>query len=277
MIVDAQVHTWTAGSPPNVHRQQPFSNRELLSEMDAAGVQRAVLVPPAWDPDALAHADEGARNHPDRFAIMAGIPLDTPLSWDEITRWRSAGRLGFRMTFATPERLQMLSDGRSDWFWAAAEATQIPVMLAIWGELGHALPIVERHPGLRLIIDHLGIPVTQRTVDDAAFSDIQAVMALSRHANVAIKASGVPAHSTEAYPYKNLHPYLRRLFDAFGPERTFWGTDLTRMPCSYHQCITLFTEELAWLSETDKKQVMGLALCKWLGWPAPDQTGTGET
>jgi hypothetical protein len=27
----------------------------------------------------------------------------------------------------------------------------------------------------------------------------------------------------------------------------FWGTDITRMPCSWRQCVTLFTEELPWL------------------------------
>ena len=32
-----------------------------------------------------------------------------------------------------------------------------------------------------------------------------------------------------------------------GPRRTFWGTDLTRMPCAYYECITLFTEHLPWL------------------------------
>jgi len=54
--------------------------------------------------------------------------------------------------------------------------------------------------------------------------------------------------------------------DAFGPRRMFWGTDLTRLPCSYRQGITFFTEELAFLSESDKERVMGRGLCEWLGW-----------
>jgi hypothetical protein len=37
---------------------------------------------------------------------------------------------------------------------------------------------------------------------------------------------------------------LHRCFDAFGPERMFWGTDITRMHCTWRQCVTLFTEEL---------------------------------
>jgi hypothetical protein len=42
------------------------------------------------------------------------------------------------------------------------------------------------------------------------------------------------------------------------------------MPCSWRQCVTLFTEELPWLSERDKELTMGDALCTWIGWqPAP--------
>jgi hypothetical protein len=56
------------------------------------------------------------------------------------------------------------------------------------------------------------------------------------------------------------------LYDAFGPARWFWGTDITRMPCSWRQCVTLFTEELSWLKGRDLELVMGRAVCDWLGW-----------
>ena len=61
---------------------------------------------------------------------------------------------------------------------------------------------------------------------------------------------------------------LRRLFDAYGPERFFWGSDISRLPCTYRQAVTLFTEELAWLSAEDLALVMGQGLCDWLGWAA---------
>jgi len=46
----------------------------------------------------------------------------------------------------------------------------------------------------------------------------------------------------------------------------FWGTDITKMPCSWRQCVTMFTEELPWLPERDKHLVMGQAVCAWWGW-----------
>lgn len=75
--------------------------------------------------------------------------------------------------------------------------------------------------------------------------------------------------SRQGYPYRALHPYLRRVYDAFGPKRMFWGTDLARLPCTYRQAVTMFTEEIPWLTRVDKEWIMGRALCEWLGWKMP--------
>ena len=92
------------------------------------------------------------------------------------------------------------------------------------------------------------------------------LLVLAKRPNVAVKATGVPHYSSEAYPFPALHPYLRQVFDAFGPHRMFWGTDISKMPCSWHQCVTMFTEELPWLKGHDLDLVMGDALCARWGW-----------
>jgi hypothetical protein len=66
-----------------------------------------------------------------------------------------------------------------------------------------------------------------------------------------------------------VHPYLRRAFDAFGPRRLFWGTDLTKLPCTYRQAVTMFTEEIPWLTASDQEWIMGRGICEWLGWALP--------
>src|SRR4029077_11252662 len=86
-------------------------------------------------------------------------------------------------------------------------------------------PSAERHPGLKLIVDHYGRP-------DAAWTNLPDVVALARFPNIALKATGAPSYSSEPYPYRNIHGNIRRLYDAYGPARMFWGTDITRMPCS---------------------------------------------
>jgi hypothetical protein len=95
------------------------------------------------------------------------------------------------------------------------------------------------------------------------------LLALAKYPNVAVKATGQAGYAEDEYPFRSLHPHLHRCFDAFGPERMFWGTDITRMPCSWRQCVTLFTEELPWLKGRDLELVIGEALCNWIGWPLP--------
>lgn len=50
---------------------------------------------------------------------------------------------------------------------------------------------------------------------------------------------------------------IRRVCDAFGPRGIFWGTDLSRLPCTYRQGVTMFTEEIPWLTAEDKAWIMG--------------------
>jgi L-fuconolactonase len=127
--------------------------------------------------------------------------------------------------------------------------------------------VAERHAGLKLVIDHLALPDGQK--GDAAFAELDKLLVLARLPNVAAKASAVTSFASDEFPYRSLHPHLRRVYDAFGPKRMFWGTDLTRRECTYGQAIALFAQELPWLSGEDKAWVMGRGVCEWLGWPVP--------
>jgi predicted TIM-barrel fold metal-dependent hydrolase len=266
MIVDAQVHIWSSGPPFNPsHRQvNVFTKDELLQEMDAAGVDAALLHPPGWDPDGNAVAIEAARQHPARLAVLGHFPLDRSESRQLIDGWKKQpGMLGLRFALLQPEQRAWWTDGTIDWLWPAAERAQIPIALLAADFLQVVGQVAERHPNLKLAIDHLGR--AGRVQDEAAFANIDQLLALGRYPNVAVKATGAPSYSSEAYPYRNIQLYLHQIYDAFGPERMFWGTDITRMPCSWKQCVTLFTEELPWLNERDKELIMGQAVCDWLG------------
>jgi predicted TIM-barrel fold metal-dependent hydrolase len=111
---------------------------------------------------------------------------------------------------------------------------------------------------------------THDTADvDAAFRNLPELLALAKHPNVAVKATGGPGHASDGYPFRSLQDHYRRIYDAFGPARMFWGSDITRMPCSWRQCVTHFSEELPWLTPHDREEIMGLALCRWIGWQLP--------
>jgi len=268
-IIDAQVHIWskTVTPPTGLHRKvEQFTAEQLLTEMDEAGVDAALIHPPGgWDPDSNAFAVEAARKYPGRFAVMGQFALDVPDNRGLIHGWRNQpGMLGLRWPFLQPAQRKLLDDGAVEWLWPAAEKEGLP--LAMMG--GMFLPkfreIAERHPNLRLLIDHCGL--NRHGQDAEAFIHLDELVALAKLPNVAVKATGAPHYSTERYPFRNIQDGLHRIFDAFGPKRMFWGTDITRMPCSYRQCVTLFTEELSWLKGRDLEDVMGRGLCQWIGW-----------
>jgi predicted TIM-barrel fold metal-dependent hydrolase len=265
LIVDAQIHIWKNHKPTNPNHRQvtDYTAADVLKEMDEGGVNAALIHPPGWDPDSNALAVEAARQHPNRLAILGNFPLDRSESRTMVDSIKSRpGMLGLRFALLQPHQQTWLTDGTLDWLWAAAERAGLPVALLGTGLLQVIGSIAERHPGLKLVIDHFGRP-------DAAWSNLPQLVAAAKHRNVALKATGAPSYSSEAYPYRDIHGHIRALYDAFGPERMFWGTDITRMPCSWRQCVTMFTEELPWLSAKDKELIMGRAVCTWLGWKLP--------
>jgi len=267
-IIDAQVHIWsqTVTPPSGLHRKVgKFTAEDVLKEMDEAGVDAALIHPPSWDPTSNALAIEAARRYPDRFAIMGQFPLQDPANRKLIHGWRNQqGMMGLRWAFIAEGQQKLLHDGSLDWLWPAVEAEGLPIAMLGGLFLKKFREIAEHHPRLKMIVDHCGLNRHGR--DAEAFIHLDELLALAKLPNVAVKATGAPHYSTEAYPFRNIQDGLHRIFDAFGPKRFFWGTDLTRMQCSYRQCVTFFTEELPWLAGADRDDVMGRGLCAWIGW-----------
>lgn len=275
MIVDAQVHVWPPDRPdrplgPGHEERTPYSYEQLLGDMERAGVDRAILVPPTIERDRNDYVLEAARNYPGRFAAMGRIPIKTGAGKDLLRGWREQpGMLGVRVTFHRDVDRPWLTDGSADWLWPEAERHNIPVMVHAPERLPEIGAIAERHPGLTLIVDHMGF--ARATIDAATGPAATRMIALARHPNVHVKVSALPCFSTEPYPFRNLREPLRRIIDAFGPRRSFWASDITRIPktCSYLQVVTHFTEELEFLSADDLDWIMGRGLAECLRWPLP--------
>ena len=269
-IVDAQIHLWGTGLPNNMAHWQvtSFTAEEAISMMDEGGVDAAVIHPPSWDPGSEALAFQAVQDYPGRFAILGALPLADPRTRERIASWREQpGMLGLRYLFLDDLERQRLHDGAYEWLFSAAEDAGVPIAVLATDSLAVLGQVAERHPGLKLTIDHLGGRGGNTTLkDDAAMTHMPELLALARHPNVGVKATGAPGYSSETFPFPIMQTYLRQVFDAFGPERMFWGTDISKMPCSWRQCVTMFTEELPWLSESDKRLVMGDAICAWWGW-----------
>lgn len=268
-IVDAQVHIWrqTVTPPSGKHRKVSMvSAEQMLKEMDEAGVDAALIHPPiSWDPSSQDMALAAATKYPDRFAVMGQFDPKNPANRGLIKDWRKQpGMVGLRWALLQPEEQKLLHEGALDWIWPEAEKAGLAIGMMGGIFLEEFRGIAERYPALKLIMDHCGL--NRHGQDAEAFIHLDEMLQLAKLPNVAVKMTGAPHYSTEPYPFTNIQDGLHRIFDAYGPDRCFWGTDITRMPCSYRQCVTFFTEELPWLKGQDLEKVMGRALCKWVGW-----------
>jgi predicted TIM-barrel fold metal-dependent hydrolase len=274
LIVDSQIHIWENGKMSPHHRQIPtYGINDALAEMASAGVDAAVIHPPSSlgeAPNEL--AVKAVRLHPDKFCILGHFDLQRPDREQVVAHWRERpGMLGFRYTFNEPHQKSWWTDGSLDWFWKACEKEDLRIGLLASGKNIEAFGnIAKKHPGLKMHIDHIGRGGGRADKkDDAAYADLGEMLALAKLPNVAVKLSGAPSTSSEPYPYKNIHKYLQKIIETFGPDRCFWGTDITRMPISYRQCVTMYTEEMPWLKGRDLERVMGGAVVDWLGWKRP--------
>ena len=274
MIVDSQIHLWKAETDdwkwsPGSHVQldRPFTIERALGLMDDAGVERAVVVPPSWTGDRNDYGLEAHRRYPERFGIMGRFSLRDSDNAALVPTWRKQpGMLGVRLTFLGPS-VAWLKDGTADWFWPVAEAARLPVMYLALGAGGPEMAkVAERHPGLPLIVDHMGM------VKGGSLELPKAVacaLELAKYQNVSVKLSAIANNSREPYPFRDYTPHLRRLFDAYGPNRCYWGTDVTNGldRATYTQRVTSFLEETATFMTTQEQElVMGQALLMRLGW-----------
>lgn len=274
LIVDSHVHMWKAATPerpwvPGTHPQlpEPFTIERVVPMMDEAGVDRVIIIPPTLDGDRLDYGQEAVRRYPGRFAIMGCVSLSDPAAAKRFPRWKEQpGVLGIRLNIRGDDAARF-TDGGADWFWPAAERAGIPIMFLTTGLMPHFARIAEYHPRLPLIIDHMG--VSSQTVKDRLVPQaIDHAVALAKYPNVSVKLSSAPHHSAEVYPYRDLDIHIRRLFDAYGPRRCYWGTDITNSfaKATYRERVTHFTEALDFLSEDDKDWIMGRAIVERLGW-----------
>ncbi|MEQ1774503.1 MAG: amidohydrolase family protein [Burkholderiales bacterium] len=273
LIADSQVHVWGANTPQrpwpgraHAQRDIPLGHEELLQEMNAAGVDRVVIVPPSWEGDRNDLALAAVKAHPDRFAIMGRFNPEAPVAPQAIDGWRKQpGMLGMRFSFHIPVLQQPLLDGKYDWVWSEAEKQGIRLMILVPQHMVQAIDdVAARYPDLKIVMDHMAL--TSSKPFDETFKDFDKLLTIAKRPNVAVKASALPCYSAESYPFKRVQEYARKAYEAFGPKRTFWGSDLSRSPVPYRQQIDMWLNDAPWLKDEDKEWVMGRGICEWLGW-----------
>jgi L-fuconolactonase len=134
----------------------------------------------------------------------------------------------------------------------AAEGLTFDLVVRPW-QLPMAVTVADAHPGLRLVLDHLGQPPAEDPAgipsggpsDDTFACWQHDLAALARRPNVVAKISGVATRGEQAGPGSHLDRVLTTALDAFGPSRLMFGSDwpLVRLADDYPSWLELY---LAW-------------------------------
>jgi predicted TIM-barrel fold metal-dependent hydrolase len=241
----------------------------MVAAMDKVGVDGAIFISSfsmyRYDGS---YAEDVARAHPGRMAIVKPVDPDDPAVGDVIAKWKKTqGAVGIRI-FLREEEKRAATDPGFDRILKAAVQYDFPVNFLFWGRVDEGMQIIDRHPNVRFIVDHLGILQPRvPPAPDKPWADLPKILDLAKRPNVVIKVSGACTLSKEPYPFPDIWDPLARVFDAWGFERCLWGTDWTRAfaVVNYEQAVKPFLETRR-LSDSERAMLMGGACAKAYGW-----------
>ena len=266
-IVDTHAHLYHADERQYPMCENPYRPPEgkgdighLRQNMAESGVNRVVLVQTfsayRWDNRLV--ADVADANRQDMVGVInlsSGAP-DSPAEWE-----RLATRYNVRGLRLEPTQI----DGQSCYHHPGAvqlfeTARRLGLVLcahigADWA--GALAQLLQQFPDVPVVLDH----TAYLSAADAGSEKLKTICALSAYRNLNAKLSfGVTGSQEPAYPFRDSHPVLRTVIEAFGPDHCMWGSDF---PCelwlqkaTYVEHLALFTEALN-LSEGEKEAILG--------------------
>jgi len=258
-IIDPHVHVWkhdpefpfAEGAHVPARDAAPET---LLSLMKANGVAKTVIIQVIhykYDNRYLASV---LKKYPGTFQGVCRVdPLD-PAAPDHLSKLTAEGFRGVRLSPA--------GNASGDWFrgplmpplWKRAHDLKVPMtVLAPIGRMPEVGALLEKTPDLTVVIDHMAdCPVDQP-------AELEKLIALKRYPNLFVKISHTWSLSKEAYPWKDAQALVKRLYDAFGPQRLMWATDwpiIENSNARYDQALTLVRDEMKFLNAEDREWIL---------------------
>ncbi|MFC4121487.1 amidohydrolase family protein [Nonomuraea zeae] len=235
---------------------RPVTAAEMADRMDGTGIRQAVLVQAttAYGYD-NSYVLDSARERPDRFVAVGTFdPLrpDAAARLSEAVRGGLAGVRLFTHGSTVPVQGEWFAAPETYEFWEKAGELDVPVCLQM--RLGPATKqlreVLERFPGVRVLLDHIGYPGIAASPADAGGE----VAELARHPGLHLKLT-----------HRNLERlrdageeaagFLEPVVEAFGAGRIAWGSNCPAAEQSLPELLRLAEEVLARLSEKDREEI----------------------
>lgn len=132
--------------------------------------------------------------------------------------------------------------------------------LLVWPrELPAALDLAVMVPEVRLVLDHMGKPAVRDGLDGLDGGWAQAIRGLGALGNVSVKLSGIVTEAVGRWSVEDLRPFVDVVLEAFGPDRTMFGSDwpVCLAATTYGGWLAGAEALTAGLSEAERADVFG--------------------
>lgn len=229
--IDAHVHVWTPDTQkyplaPGYKREdmQPpsFTPEELLQHARPAGVGRIVLIQMSFYGFDNSYMLDSMRRFPGVFSGVAVIDEDSQPA-ETMRKLKAQGVRGFRiLPGKRPVETWLDGEGMAAMWKCGAEEGLAMCHLINPNSLPAVDRMCRRFPDTPVVIDHFARIGVSGTIND---DELKSLCDLARHKQVKVKVSAFYALGKKKPPYTDLLPMIRRLLDAYGPERLMWATD----------------------------------------------------
>jgi len=191
---------------------------------------------------------------------LAFVPVTAPPTVRLLETRQRQGFAGIAVYAMTAPEAKRLNCWPASVFRWLNQHRQILSLNARPESLAHLKPFLAKLNQCAVLISHLGLPGRYATAPSRreAQKILQPLCSLGKLPHVSVKLSGLYAISdpSHAWPHRSAHPFLRQLYDGFGPKRLFWGTDFS--PALEHVSFSQTVDplfELGW-SAADLRLIM---------------------
>jgi L-fuconolactonase len=259
-IIDSHVHVWKADPkyPWAKETTRPPATdataEMLLDLMKANAVEKTVIIQVIhyrWDNSYLADV---LKRYPSYFRGVARVNPESPAAPDDLSRL--VEQQGFRGV-----RISPAANASGDWIrgplmpplWKRCEALKVPMtVLAPVTRMPEVGQLIEKYPALTVVIDHMADSPLDKP------DQLNMLIALKRYPKVFVKVSHTWSLSKQPYPYLDSQAQVKRLYDAFGPQRLMAGTDwpLVEGYCGYAKAVAIVRDQMQFLNDDDKSWMM---------------------
>jgi len=277
-IIDTHMHVW-ADDPLRYPFRHPYTKdfkaaphkgtvEMLMKDMDRHGCTHSVLVQViyhGWDNTYVADC---AKRYPKRLKAHGLIDPTDPKVADKMEFWmKEHGLDGMRFSAIY---YQNGKHGGDSWItakethrlWRKAEKLGAVFNFFIAPkQLPKLDKMVRAHPKVRVVIDHFSqIDLGAKDPEP----DFRLLLAMAQYGNVWVKVSELSSVSKSGkYPFTDAYPHVKRVYEAFGPDRLLFGTGYPGAArAAYNRPtldkeIDLIRKEIPFFTREDHEKILG--------------------